>query len=115
MSTRDLVLGIVIGGVAVLGFAIALPMLAGAVAAPLRPPFGMQGPGPMGGMGGMMDHDHTNASEMHDQCPMMAHGEHDHEHGGDQEHEERHEHANETHTHTETSTPASLAGEVITR
>lgn len=115
MSTRDLVLGIGIGGVAVLGLAIVLPVLAGAVAAPLGPSFGMQGPGPMGGMGRMMDHDNTNASEMHDHCSMMAHGEHDHRHEGDQKHEKGHEHANETHTHTETSTPSSLAGEVITR
>lgn len=82
MSTRDLVVGILLGATAVIGLAIAVPVLAGAVFTP-QAPSGM--PGSIGGMGmaESMDHQGGNTSGMDhggmmDQMNMseMHHGNH---------------------------------------
>lgn len=102
MSTRDLVIGIVIGGVILFGLTFALPVLVNAVAPRPGPSVGMAGPG---WMAGALDHNHTNASAMHNHCPMMEHD----------EYADEHEYENETHTRPETTDSASLAAEVASR
>lgn len=105
---RDFVLGIVIGIVAVVGLAVALPVFAGAVAPTPDSLVGTHGSGPLAGM---MDQEHTNVSQMHEECPMMDHNDHEHGQGGEHDHEagEDHDDGNETHSHAATNNSASLA------